>query len=153
MTPSNLSVVVLGSAAALVSAVMLALDRRSQRRNLQGACAGCATLLLPHESYRIDGKVYCARCASRLRVRLTVAYLSLAILIVLAGLLGIGGSIRLWSQGDSSWWLMALTLLGCAALLFFAGRTILRGMRDRNRFAQELERARLKAAAFLGGDE
>ena len=153
MTPSNLSVVVLGSAAALVSAVMLALDRRSQRRNLQGACAGCATLLLPHESYRIDGKVYCARCASRLRVRLTVAYLSLAILIVLAGLLGIGGSIRLWSQGDSSCWLMALTLLGCAALLFFAGRTILRGMRDRNRFAQELERARLKAAAFLGGDE
>src|SRR5438552_4599997 len=134
MTPSNLSVVVLGSAAALVSAVMLALDRRSQRRHLQGACAGCATLLLPHESYRIDGKVYCARCASRLRVRLTVAYLSLAILIVLAGLLGIGGAFRLWGQGDPSWWLMALTLLGWAALLFFWGRTILRGSGGRHRF-------------------
>jgi hypothetical protein len=153
MTPSNLSVVVLGSAAALVSALMLALDRRSQRRNLRGACAGCATLLLPDDSYRIDGRVYCARCASRLRVRLTVAYLSLAVIIVLAALLGIWGSIGLWREGDSSWWLMGLTLLGSAVLLFFAGRTILRAMRDRNRFAEELERARLKAAAFLGEDE
>src|SRR5256885_9882166 len=122
MTPSNLSVVVLGSAAALVSAVMLALDRRSQRRNLQGACAGCATLLLPHESYRIDGKVYCARCASRLRVRLTVAYLSLAILIVLAGLLGIGGCIMLVRQGDTSFWLMWPSLLGGAAPPLFLVR-------------------------------
>ena len=153
MTPSNLSIVVLGTAAALVSALTLALDRRGQHRNLQGTCAGCAGLLPPHESYRIEGKVYCARCASRLRVRLTVAYTSLAVLIVFAALFGIGGSISLWRQGDSSWWLMALTLLGCAGLLFFAARSILRAMRDRNRFARELERARLKAAAFLGWDQ
>jgi len=153
MTPSTLSIVVLGGAAAVVSALMLALDRRSERLNLQGACAGCGGVLPAQESYRIEGKVYCTRCASRLRVRLTIAYVSLAVLIVLVGLLGIGGSISLWRQGDSSWWLMALTLLACAVLLFFAGRTILRAMRDRNRFAEELERARLKAAALLGGDE
>src|SRR2546421_11840820 len=119
MTPSNLSVVVLGSAAALVSAVMLALDRRSQRRNLQGACAGCATLLLPHQSYRIDGKVYCARCASRLRVRLTVAYLSLAILIVLAGLLGIGGFLLVWGVCGRFLWGILVSLREGVGLPFF----------------------------------
>jgi len=153
MTPGNISVVVLGSAAVLVAVAMHLLNRRAHRRNARDECAGCQQVLPSHDRYRIEGKVYCLRCAARLRVRLTAAYLTLAVLIVATGLLGVLGSIHLWRQGDPTWWLMAPVMVGSAAFLFFGGRSILRAMRDRNRFAEELERARLQAAALFDADD
>jgi hypothetical protein len=48
---------------------------------------------------------------------------------------------------------MPLFMGGALTLVFFSARTVIRAMRDQNRFAEEVERARLQAAALLDGND
>jgi hypothetical protein len=139
--------------AVLLSAALLLIERRAARRNARGLCARCAVALPLEGCHRIEGSTYCSRCSAVLRVRVTGAYLALAGLIALGGVFGLVGAVRLWRQGDPTWWMMPLFMGGALTLVFFSARTVIRAMRDQNRFAEEVERARLQAAALLDGND
>jgi len=150
MTPSELSVVVLGSLTVLVTASAFVLDRVARSRNARGQCAKCAQSLSIAGGSRIEGKVYCPRCTARLKTRITAAYLGLAALLTVFGVAAIIGSLSLLRRGDPSWWLFGFVMAGSVAFLVLLMRLVLGGMRDRNHFAEKVEQARARAAAWFG---
>jgi membrane protein implicated in regulation of membrane protease activity len=150
MTPSDLSAVVLGSFAVLVTASAFVLDRVARTRNSRGQCAKCAQSVSIAGGSRIEGKVYCPRCAARLKARITAAYLGLAALLAVFGVGAVIGSLSLLRRGDPSWWLFGVVMAGSVAFLALLMRLVRGGMRDRNRLAEKVEQARAHAAAWFG---
>ena len=148
-----MGLVLLISFAVVVSAALVLVERRAARRNARGVCARCAGDFQLEGRHRIEGKAYCSRCTAVLRVRVAGAYLTLAGIFALGGIIGLLGAVRLWLKGDPTWWMLPLFMGGVLTVLFFAARTITRAMRDQNRFAEEVERARLQAAALLDGND